>query len=152
MFRKAYSKHLGFNVMVSILAILYGLIMFNLLFLRDRDFLDGYAYNFVPFDTIWRYIEHRDHFNFDIWFKNLFGNLILFIPIGMFLPLLNRKFKRSFSMIVSCIFLIAIVEVSQMLFKVGSFDVDDIILNTTGAWLGLLLIKRFMKRGRSSNE
>ncbi|MBH5320528.1 VanZ family protein [Paenibacillus sp. GSMTC-2017] len=152
MFKKAYSNNLGFNIIVSILAILYAMIMLNLLFLRDRYYLDSYAYNFVPFDTIWRYIEHRDHFNFDIWFKNLFGNLILFIPIGMFLPLLNRKYKRTFSLIAACIVLIGLVEVAQMLLRVGSFDIDDIILNTAGAWLGLLLTKRFMKRRRLSNE
>lgn len=144
----AYSKHIGFNMAVTILALLYAFIMMNLLFLQDRYFLDGYAYNLVPFDTIKRYVVHRDHFNFDIWFKNLFGNLVLFIPIGMFLPLLNTRFRHSLTLIAACVCLIGIVEASQMLLKVGSFDIDDIILNTAGAWIGLLLTRPFMKRGR----
>lgn len=66
-YRKAYSKSIGLNIIITMLAIIYALIMINLLFLRDRYFLNDYAYNLVSFDTILRYIVHRDHFNFDIW-------------------------------------------------------------------------------------
>ncbi|WP_240647636.1 VanZ family protein [Paenibacillus nanensis] len=147
LFRKAYSKNIGFNVTIMLLALLYASIMLNLLFLRDRYLMDGYAYNLVPFDTIERYVVYRDHFNFDTWFKNLFGNLVLFIPIGMFLPLLNTRYKRSHMLVAACICLIGAVELMQMLLKVGSFDIDDIILNTAGAWIGLLLTRPFMRRG-----
>ncbi|MFD0590558.1 VanZ family protein [Paenibacillus sp. GCM10027627] len=147
-FRKAYSKSVVFNLAVSVIAALYAIIMLYLLFLRGRYLLDGYAYNLVPFDTIQRYIVHRDHFNFDIWFKNLFGNLVLFIPIGIFMPLLHTRYSNGFWLIIACVCLIGIVELMQMLLKVGSFDIDDIILNTAGAWIGLLLIRPYMKRGR----
>lgn len=146
LYRKAFSKHTGFNVAVSLLAVLYALIMLNLLFLRDRYMMDGYAYNFVPFDTIQRYVVYRDHFNFDTWFKNLFGNLVLFVPIGMFLPLLNTRFRSSLMLIGATVILIGIIETAQMLLRVGSFDIDDIILNTAGAWIGLLLTRPFMRR------
>jgi len=148
LFRKAYSRNIGFNLTVLMLALLYTVIMMNLLFLRDRYFMDGYAYNLVPFDTIERYIIYRDHFNFDIWFKNLFGNLVLFIPIGMFLPLLNTRYGRSHMLVAACVCMIGAIELAQMLLRVGSFDIDDIILNTAGAWIGLLLTRPFMRRGK----
>lgn len=148
LFRNAHSKNALFNVTVTLLALLYASIMLNLLFLRDRYFMDGYAYNLVPFDTIERYVVYRDHFNFDIWFKNLFGNLVLFIPIGMFFPLLNTRFKRSHMLVAACICLIGGVELAQMLLRVGSFDIDDILLNTAGAWIGLLLTRPFMRSGK----
>lgn len=149
LYRKAYSRSFGFNVTVTLLALLYAAIMLNLLFLRNRYMMDGYAYNLVPFDTIQRYIVHRDHFNFDTWFKNLFGNLVLFIPIGFFLPLLHTGFRRSLPLLAATICMIAIVETAQMLLRVGSFDIDDIILNTAGAWIGLLMVRPFMRREKA---
>ncbi|MCR2807834.1 VanZ family protein [Paenibacillus soyae] len=147
LYRNAYSKRIGFNLTVTVLAVLYAAIMMNLLFLRDRYFMDEYAYNLVPFETIERYVVYRDHFNFVTWVSNLFGNLILFIPIGMFLPLLHTRFSRSHMLVAACICLIGAVEIAQMLLKVGSFDIDDIILNTAGAWIGLMLTRPFMRRG-----
>ncbi|MEK3884863.1 VanZ family protein [Paenibacillus sp. PL2-23] len=146
-YRNAHSKRLGFNVTVTVLAMLYAAIMLNLLFLRDRALMDDYAYNLVPFETIERYVVYRHYFNFDTWVKNVFGNLILFIPIGMFLPLLHTRFSRSHMLVAACVCLIGTVELAQMLMKVGSFDIDDIILNTAGAWIGLLLTRPFMRRG-----
>lgn len=148
LYRRAFSKHTGFNVLVTLLALVYTAIMLNLLFLRDRSMMDGYAYNLIPFDTIQRYVVHRDHFNFDTWFKNLFGNLVLFIPIGMFLPLLNTRFRNSLVLIAATIVIIGMIETAQMLLRVGSFDIDDIILNTAGAWIGLLLTRPFMRRDK----
>ncbi|REK69479.1 VanZ family protein [Paenibacillus paeoniae] len=146
LYRKAFSRHTGFNVTVTLLALLYALIMLNLLFLRNRFMMDGYAYNLIPFDTIKHYVVYRDHFNFDTWFKNLFGNLVLFIPIGMFLPLLNTRFRSSLMLIAATVIIIGIIETAQMLLRVGSFDIDDIILNTAGAWIGLMLTRSFMRR------
>jgi hypothetical protein len=48
-------------------------------------------YNMFPFRTIYHYLTHRDQYNFDIWFNNTFGNVFLFIPLGMLLPILFRS-------------------------------------------------------------
>ena len=148
LFRNAYSKNIFFNGFLLICALVYTAIMLYLLFYRNRYFYTGYAYNLVPFDTIERYIVHRDHFNFDTWFKNLFGNVVLFIPIGMFLPLFNKRFRSGFRMVTACVTIITCVELAQMLLRVGSFDIDDILLNTAGAWIGLMLARPFMTEGR----
>jgi glycopeptide antibiotics resistance protein len=141
MFKRAHFKSLLLNLLISVLALGYALLMGWLLFYRDRYSFEGYAYNLVPFDTIKRYIFYYDHFNFDTWFKNLFGNIVLFVPIGIFLPLLNMKYKRVLVLTAASIALIAVVELIQLLSKVGSFDVDDIILNTFGALLGLVMTR-----------
>lgn len=122
--------------------------MLYLLFYRNRYTYEGYMYNLVPFDTIERYIVHRDHFDLDTWFKNLFGNVVLFIPIGVFLPLFNKRFRSGFWMVTACVMIIACVELAQLVLRVGSFDIDDILLNTVGAWIGLMLVRPLMKEGR----
>ncbi|MCU6708542.1 VanZ family protein [Paenibacillus sp. J5C_2022] len=123
----------------------YAAVMLYLLFVRHRYPMDGYAYNLVPLRTIESYLLNRDAYNFDTWFKNLFGNLVLFIPIGIFLPLLFKRLRRMIPFTAACVLILLAVETMQMLLKVGSFDIDDIILNTIGAWLGLFFT--YMIRG-----
>ncbi|WP_227014015.1 VanZ family protein [Paenibacillus psychroresistens] len=128
------------NAFILTAAIIYAMIMIKLLFLRQADgyFSNRYNYNIVPFRTIRQYIVHREHFNTETWVKNLFGNIVLFIPLGVIGPLLNiRLFKKTLflEVIISLLFC---VELIQLITQVGSFDIDDIILNTFGALLGLL--------------
>ncbi len=137
--RNRYFKRMTIHAGLIMMAIVYVLIMSWLLFFRQRYMGTGYAYNIVPFDTIRNYIEQYHHYNFDTWFKNLFGNIVLFIPIGIFLPLFHARFRNVFLLAFTCIVIIAAVEVTQMLTRVGSFDVDDIILNTFGALIGLFI-------------
>lgn len=71
------------------------------------------------------------------------GNIILFLPFGGFLPIIFsrlRSFKMTFYISLA---VISLVELSQMLFKYGRFDVDDIILNAAGATIGYLIWKLF---------
>lgn len=154
MFNKALYTNKKLNFVILLLAWVYLLIMVKLLFLRGRFIGDGenYMYNLTPFRTIQSYILHRDYYPFRIWFNNLLGNIVLFIPIGLFLPLLYRMFLQIFIFIVTTVLLIFFVELIQMLTWVGSFDVDDIILNTFGAWIGLMitmLTVRTVKQGRN---
>lgn len=145
LYPNAYFKSLSLNLLLTVLALGYALIMGWLLFYRNRYFGEGYSYNLVPLYTIKKYIIHYDHFNFDIWFKNLFGNIVLFVPIGFFVPLLNKKRLSHWRLIASSIALITLVEAVQLVTKLGSFDVDDIILNTFVAWIGLLMMKLLVR-------
>jgi len=146
MYSKAIFKSTLLNMLITAMALFYALVMCWLLFYRDRYFGQGYNYNLVPLYTIKKYIIHYDHFNPDIWFKNLFGNIVLFIPIGIFLPLFNKKYLNVFRLTFITILLIAAVELIQMLTRVGSFDIDDIILNTFGALLGLLMTRLVVRQ------
>ncbi|OBZ10036.1 VanZ family protein [Bacillus sp. FJAT-26390] len=146
MYANAHYKSLLLNVLLTALALVYALIMGWLLFYRGRYFGEGYSYNLVPFFTIKKYIIYHDHFNFDTWFKNLFGNIVLFIPIGLFLPLFNKKYRHVLALAAASILLITIVELTQMLTRVGSFDIDDIILNTFGAMIGLLITRSALRQ------
>ncbi|WP_442052728.1 VanZ family protein [Paenibacillus sp. 2TAB19] len=137
-YKKAYSKSILFNLMLTVAALIYVFIMFHLLLYRDRFYGAGYSYNIVPLHTIKNYIYYRNHMNWNIWFTNIFGNIVLFIPIGIFAPLLRVKYRNPIRLAAFTIAWIAIIELIQMLTHVGSFDVDDIILNTVGALLGLI--------------
>ncbi|MCM3573928.1 MULTISPECIES: VanZ family protein [Mesobacillus] len=98
-------------------------------------------YNIIPFKTITDYIKASSHINQNIWMSNLFGNVLAFFPMGVFLPWLFKRFI-GFWRTTSTVFLATLtVEILQFATRVGSFDIDDIILNTLGGAIGYLLIK-----------
>lgn len=98
-------------------------------------------------ETIGPLIWHREHFTTDTWIKNLFGNIVLFIPLGIWIPWLFRRY-RSWAKLTSIVVLILLlVETIQLITRVGTFDVDDIILNTAGAWIGFGGFRRFTGLG-----
>lgn len=97
--------------------------------------------NLIPFRTIRLYINYFDYFTFPIWFLNLFGNILLFIPFGCLLPIISKKINQFGSVLLLSSLTICMAEIMQHLFMVGELDVDDIILNTLGVIIGYLFYK-----------
>ncbi|MDT8862358.1 VanZ family protein [Alkalihalobacillus sp. MEB130] len=122
------------------------------LFYPDR--LDGsytgVSHNFVPFSTIGTYLLNIQSYNFGTWFFNTFGMVMLFIPIGIVILLLFPKLKNALSLVV-ILLLSLTIETVQYVTKLGVFDVDDIILNTSGGLLGILIFSLLKKRKRYFN-
>ena len=89
--------------------------------------------NFKVFDTMNRY---------SVFSKQMIGNAIMLLPLGIFIPLLNRKRRKFSSFFI--VFLISLIvsvgiEVLQLATNYRSTDVDDVILNTLGACVGFLI-------------
>lgn len=135
-----------------LLFVCYLLLLLYLLFLsegfghrlsEDRE----YRYNLVPFREICRYWRYRTKLG-RLAFLNLGGNILGFCPFGFMLPILDcrcRSVVRTVSM--GCCLSLA-VECVQLVLRLGSFDVDDILLNTLGTLLGVLtfLLSDFVRR------
>ncbi|MET4562797.1 glycopeptide antibiotics resistance protein [Lysinibacillus parviboronicapiens] len=107
--------------------------------------------NFVPFETILRYINYSQYFNLDLLLINLLGNLLIFTPMGFLLPLLSKKFRKAWLIIILGFFSSLAVETVQFIFTVGSADIDDLILNTVGAWFGYIAYKCLLVIPKSNN-
>lgn len=98
-----------------------------------------YRYNLVPFVEIRRFWIYREQLGTLAVFTNIFGNVIGFVPYGFILPIISKK-TENLLFVTSTGFLGSLlVETVQLMTRVGSFDVDDLILNTLGAFLGCLL-------------
>lgn len=97
-----------------------------------------YRYNLVLFKEIKRFIEYRKELGPFAVFTNLFGNILIFVPFGFFISVASKT--RGFFMTLFYSFGLSLcVEVFQLVTKVGSFDVDDLLLNTIGGVLGYIL-------------
>lgn len=95
--------------------------------------------NLTPFETIFLYLKELPYSYIAI--KNIFGNLVLFVPFGFLLPMIfHQKFSYKSITLISLL-LILFVEIMQYILKIGSFDIDDIILNLSGAICGYWLMR-----------
>lgn len=101
-----------------------------------------YMYNLKPLDTIKIYMNVQ-YFNIETWIINVFGNIIVFIPFGILIPITTgRRFLGS---LVTFELGLGTLELLQLLTKRGSLDIDDFFLNTVGFCIGYMLYRR--KRG-----
>ena len=94
--------------------------------------------NFIPFKTIKMYIRYYDLPGLRS-FSNLFGNILIFIPIGMLMPMAHKASKNVWIMLMNAFFFVLGIEIFQLFSAFGAFDVDDIILNCFGVLLGRVL-------------
>jgi glycopeptide antibiotics resistance protein len=105
--------------------------------------------NFIPLKTIINYVFYE--VNQRIAIQNILGNIIIFVPFGLLLPLIVTRKFNGFSIVTISFFLSLVLELIQLFSGIGSFDVDDLILNTIGALLGfkILNILTIFLRGTS---
>lgn len=79
-------------------------------------------------------------------FINLVGNVVLFVPLGIFLPGIWQKMRKFFVFLLTVAVSIVAVELLQLVTLLGSCDVDDLLLNVAGALLGFGIWKLFLGR------
>lgn len=135
------------KLLFHVSCIVYILVMSMLLFRRgsmgDEMTLSEYmryGVNLTPFSTIELYMRNLSNGNItDIAMKNLVGNVLLFVPIGMYLPYYCKRLTSIWKFSVATILIIFTVEMVQLLSMRGRFDIDDLILNTCGALVGYII-------------
>jgi hypothetical protein len=98
------------------------------------DRVDGVP-TIVPFVTIRAYLSHG---LVDVEIRQLLGNVALFVPFGLTLPLAVGRCRRAWWTIGAGAALSIVVEVLQMILPSHGPDVDDVILNTLGAAVGYI--------------
>lgn len=101
--------------------------------------------NFVPFKSIFPQLMGRGNPLIDM--VNLFGNFIPFMPLGLLAPLVVRSISWQRALILGVVTGLSF-EVMEVVFRVGIFDVDDVILNTFGVLLGYGVFVMFKRRGQ----
>jgi glycopeptide antibiotics resistance protein len=128
----------------------YSLFMGYLLFFGfSRSYRTERMMNLTPFKTISNYITGYQHYNFDTWVINLFGNVAAFVPFGFLVPLVFPRVQGCWQIIVRFFLALLAIESIQWIFHVGSFDVDDILLNVIGGLIGFGMLQRIRRLKKS---
>ena len=129
---KTKTKLVWYKELLSLIFIVYILCLFQIVTAQDFNNFSGN--NFIPFREILRYdIGSR------LFLKNVLGNILLFIPYGLFIGIYLDldKFSKAF-MLIS----IASLSIETTQLVIGRvFDVDDIILNIIGGMIGFYIYK-----------
>mgnify|MGYP001027468016 CR=1 FL=1 len=132
------SKKIKHNhTLLMIVLGVYILILFAFLFLKARSFQ---SVSLIPFRTITDYLSYGGFLSF----INVLGNIVLFIPLGIYLMFFNHN-KRICLNTLWVVLISMAVEILQYVFKVGATDIDDIILNGLGGFLGIMIYKILRK-------
>ncbi|MCR8656429.1 VanZ family protein [Paenibacillus endoradicis] len=133
-----------------ILLILYTLLLvYWMLFGFGRSQQIHYQYNLIPLSTIIEMFQLYPLLSKPLLI-NIIGNIIVFVPVGILLPtLINKKL-----IVLIFVFLIGItiMELSQLLLRRGSLDVDDYLLNSIGFMLGYIFVISNRKRKININN
>lgn len=111
--------------------IIYILLLYYIVTFQDNNYGTN---NFVPFKEIFRY-----KITSSLFIRNVVGNVLLFVPFGLFVThyVKNKSFLPTMllSLLVSCA-----IEFAQS--SIGrTADIDDVILNTLGGLFGYLLYR-----------
>lgn len=133
------------RILGGILFVCYLLALTYFLFFAESYGRTGqvrqYAYNLYPFREIQRFWIYREKLGSFAVFANLAGNVIGFIPFGMILPVIRPRTGTFFRIFLLSLEFSLCVETIQLVCKVGSFDVDDLMLNTLGGVLGYIVFR-----------
>ena len=134
---------------VYILALLYLLFLKGILVrgnrirgIEDYGFWQGikWCINLIPFRTISDYIQHMDPISFnsihDYAFQNVIGNILLFVPMGIFLPYFSQKQRKFLKFFLTAFVIIFCIEIMQLMTLLGACDIDDLLLNLLGSCIG----------------
>jgi len=129
-------------IIVIISLFLYTLVLLGMIVFKYRHgaIFEFSQANFVPFKTIAEYLS-----GYPTWGtarRNLLGNIVLFVPIGLLLPLVFQK-KSKVILWLGLLTYGIMPEILQVIFRSGIFDIDDIILNSLGVIAGYFLFTVF---------
>lgn len=109
--------------------------------------------NYVPvvntLGEIIRRVRFEKHLLLWDSMENIFGNILMFIPLGLLLPFFHPVFKNRWVIILTGFVSSALIELTQLVSRLfhnyRHIDIDDVILNTTGTAIGFLMYKLYMR-------
>ena len=93
--------------------------------------------NFIPFKTIIGYTKDifTSLLDTSTIFVNLLGNLVCMMPFALFIPMLFKKINSTKKFLITILCITLGIELIQFITFSGSCDIDDVILNTLGAFI-----------------
>lgn len=122
-------KFILYKELTYLLFVIYLLSLFYIVTFQD----DNYGtFNLIPFKEMFRY-----NITSKLFIKNIIGNILLFMPFGLFVTAYLDVRYVTPTVILTLISSISIEVVQKLIGRV--FDVDDIILNVIGGFVGSVI-------------
>ncbi len=124
----------------------FGRNIFNILD-WDKEALAAYLKedtNIIPFYTVKLFLRGylNDRLSLTATVVNIFGNFAALMPIPFFIKLFFKKYGGAIKVLLAVLAVSLSIELLQFIFLTGACDIDDIILNTSGAMLFYFILKK----------
>lgn len=98
--------------------------------------------NFIPLKTIIPYLKGRN--GLLIAGINIVGNIVALIPLGFIIPFVIPKMNWKKTILLGLLAGL-LIEITQAILHIGTFDIDDVILNGLGVVIGFRLFRWYSK-------
>ncbi len=140
-----------YRILDILLYLVFAFYLFLLLAILFRTKHSIRSLNLIPFHSINAYIAGNKNVMRAFALSNVLGNIVIFVPLGVYLTLFNQSVKRIGTILWVFLFSV-IVEIIQYVFRLGIGDIDDIILNGFGGVIGLGLYQILWIIFRDKNQ
>lgn len=110
--------------------------------LLNRSIGEEYLIEFIPFWSYYQIFTLQDK---PLAWQILY-NVLVFIPWGILLPEIFKVMRRFRFVVASAAGLSFVIELVQLIFRLGLFEFDDIFHNTLGAFIGYGLWRVIRRR------
>jgi len=113
---------------------LFGIVVAVILWITilSREKLIGTPISYHPFHALISFLKEIQRGRIGM---NFLGNIILFMPVGVLIPMVT-DWKKMWKSVIAGVGLSLLIEIIQLITSRGCFDPDDIILNGLGAVIG----------------
>lgn len=135
---KIDDKNKFMKISYVIIFLYYVVLLFNVIIFARYNYFD--SYNLIPFKSIITVLKEGTTYDITI---NILGNLLIFMPLEYFLITLFKLKKIPNHFLISFV-IIGLIELFQYIFKVGVFDVDDLILGFCGMIIFYIIYKKWL--------
>lgn len=117
--------------------ILYGAFVCYLLVIFGATTLSRGAFyeNGIRLKLFYSYLDAWNDFSLMEW-RNIILNILMFVPLGMMLPYVHKRFRKAGWTYLAGLGLTLIIEMVQLIFQCGIFEPDDLMNNLAGAMIG----------------
>lgn len=134
-FHTALRSYKAERVFIRLCTVAYvSLIVYATLFSREKSEVQN-GFSLIPFITYYKAKTENIEF-----YREAFMNVALFFPLGCFLYCFDIKGAKMLAIaLFSAFALSCVIEISQYIFHLGYAEVDDVIHNTAGVIIGILV-------------
>lgn len=130
-FNQTKQKIILYEELLKYSFIIYVISLFYVVTFQDVSWSTS---NFIPFKEMFRYKLFSS-----LFFKNVIGNMLMFLPFGFFASYFLKLKKSRIIFFLSLIVSITIETTQLIIGRV--FDVDDIMLNIIGGLIGYFIYR-----------
>ena len=111
--------------------------------LDKLDIVAENSVNLIPFKGIGKIVSGvlNNNVSIKVFVTNILGNIFAFMPFAIFLKLISDRCDSIKRFILTMLIIILSVEILQLVTLRGVCDIDDLILNLSGALLLFLILK-----------